>query len=750
MASAQDVLNVARGEIGQTGSKYNTAYYGHNSNAPWCCTFLWWCFQQAGMGDMFPKTASVFYAYSELKAKGYQEIKDWGSAQPGDIAFFKNFGHIAIISANNNGTVSRISGNDWDSNPIHRVLEKSSKRTDLQFYLRPNYSNSSSFIGPIYQPNNGSSDNTANTPTAIGTVNSSSGSGDVYVESGDLIISTDDTNTYNAYDKDDGSILPEMKNARTNHVEDRIKKLTEKIENVNKHVQKHDITPFVIFKVNEFELNTRDPDSFNHYAISMENVKTGIGQGNQFKIKIAYHKHFSNYESINQLEQALGPLRAGSLIAYDENNIEETRKSLGKNECSLQYGYITGGQDLITPLYTGLLLKYTVTANKQIVEYTLEGFTGEQIKVDTVNWYPNIRGMEFRKNKVNERVGMGILKWKANEETLTEEKIQKIAKKLNTEYTDGIVFQPYLALDCFFQDYNNSVSEDSTKYYLVDCTGKKLHDYTTLEIVRLALCRGQTPLQYIEYVVGQFKLTETNDYAYKYLQQEKKTSTRFMYELIKDKKDPTKMYVCIDYIDELDEDNLDSKVAYDFKGYSTENNLLVDYNLNYDGTVALSIANNYSDDEEKDENNAIYIDRTGMIKKRVSLSKDMFVAGEIDEVLISKQNSWLDKVSTVNDVKMTTLGLPFEITIGTIFRCGVYITDTLHHTSGNCFVTGVTDRIENNQYLTDFTMIRMPGYNKEILKTSITETESESTDTDKENDEAMVENTKTTVTNNGE
>lgn len=748
MASAQDVLNIARGEIGQTGSKYNTAFYGHSSSLPWCCTFLWWCFQQAGMGDMFPKTASVIDAYSKLKAKGYQEIEGWDNAQPGDLAFFKSFGHIAIISANNNGTVSRISGNDWDSNPTHRVLEKSSKRSDLQFYLRPNYSSSSSFIGPIYQPNNGSSDNTANTPTSIGTV---SNSGNISVPIGDCIISTNGNDNYDAYDKDDDTVLPEMKNARTNHKEDRIKKLTEKIENVNKHVQEHDITPFITFKVNDFELNTRDPDSFKHYAISMENVKTGVGQGNQFKIKIAYHKHFSNYESINQLEQALGPLRAGSLIAYNVNNIEETRKALGKNECSLQYGYITGGQDLITPLYTGLLLKYNVTANKQIVEYTLEGFTGEQIKVDTVNWYPNIRGMSFKTTKTNERVGMGILRWKHNtEETLTEDKIQKIAKKLNTEYTDGIVFQPYLALDCFFQDYNESVSEDSTKYYLVDCTGKKLHDYNTLEIVRLALCRGQTPLQYIEYVVGQFKLTETTDYAYKYLQQEKKTSTRFIYELIKDKDDPTITYVCIDYIDELDEDNLKSKVAYDFKGYSTENNLLVDYNLNYDGTVALSIANNYSDDEEKDENNAIYIDRTGMIKKKVSLSKDMFVAGEIDEVLISKQNSWLDKISTVNDVKMTTLGLPFEITIGTIFRCGVYITDTLHHTSGNCFVTGITDRIENNQYLTDFTMIRMPGYNKEILDTSITETESESTDTDKENDEAIVESTETTATNNGE
>lgn len=514
---------------------------------------------------------------------------------------------------------------------------------------------------------------------------------------------------------DNGSRALELKNGRTNHSVNSISELGNKIELVNKHIGKHDATAFIVFKVNGFELDTRSPDSFKHYAISMENQKTGVGQGNQFTIKIAYHKHFSNYSSINQLEYALGPLRAGSLFSYDINNMESAKKQLGRNECSLQYGYIEGGQNLVSPWYTGLLLRYSVTANKQIVEYTLEGFAGEQVMINTINWYPNIRDMDFitltdASGGVT-RVGKAQIQTKNGQGKLSDTQLQEIATKLNTVYTGGITFQPYLALDCFLQDYNASVDANSTKYYLLDCTGKQspnnLSNENTLEPVRMSLCRNQTPLQYIEYCISLFKYKTTNNYAFQMLKQQQQTSERFVYTLVRDKNDSNVVYICVDYIDSTD---VEGKVAYKFTGYATDNNLLIDYNLNYDGTVALAIANNYSETN----NSTFYIGKDGVVRQKVSITRDMFVANELDEVLIAKQNSWLDKVAVANNVTMTTFGLPFEITVGTIFKCGIYITDTLHHTSGNCFVTKVTDKISNNMFTTEFNMIRLPGKNNDI------------------------------------
>ena len=522
------------------------------------------------------------------------------------------------------------------------------------------------------------------------------------------------TSTFTPFD--DGSKIAWIKNSRTNHADGNIANLRNKIEQVNQHIKKHDTTAFVKFKVNGFELDTRDADSFKHYAISMENQKTGVGQGNQFKIKIAYHKHFSNYQSINQLEYALGPTRNGSLLTYNSNTMSSARTDLNRNKCTLQYGYLEGGQSLVSPEYVGLLLKYSITANKQIVEYTLEGFTGEQVAVNTVNWYPNIRGMDYGTLPDGTKVGKAMFQLKNAKSKLSDTQLQEIASQLNTVYTGGIVFQPYLALDCFLQDYNASVSSNSTRYYLLDCTGKQspdnLSNENTLEPVRMSICRNQTPIQYIEYCIGLFKYKKTTNYALQYLEQQRQTSERFVYTLVKDKNDDNKVYICVDYIDSSDSDN---KVAYEFTGYATDNNLLIDYNLNYDGTVALAVADNYEDSNSS--NSVLYIGNDGVIRQKTSITRDMFVAGEIDEVLIAKQNTWLDKISVANNVTMTTFGLPFEITVGTVFKCGLYITDTLHHTSGNCFVTSITDKIENSSFTSQFNMIRLPGANSKINET---------------------------------
>lgn len=514
---------------------------------------------------------------------------------------------------------------------------------------------------------------------------------------------------FTAYD--DGTKASFIKNARTNKI-GKVAELKSKIGAVDKYIgSKHDVTAFLTFSVNNFSLDTRDKDSFKHYAISMENVKTGVGQGNQFKITIAYHKHFSAYQDIHALEQALGPLKEGSLMSYTSSNMSSTREKLTKNTCTLQYGYNTNDSTLISPKYTGLLLKYSVTANKQIVEYTLEGFTGEQISVNTVNWYPNVVGMDSVVTP-NGKVARAVMDLKDSKEKLSSDKAQAMIKELNTQYSGGITFQPYLALDCFLQDYNASVSQSGgTKYYLIDCTSQtkgKLSANDTLEPVHMSICRGQTPLQYIEYCIGLFKYKTTANYAIQYLQQNQEVSERFVYSFVRDPEDSTKMYVCVDVIDSTDSD---SRVAYEFTGYTPNNNLLIDYNLNYDGTVALSLADAL---DENITDNAIYVDKDGTLRAKQSLTRDMFVSGEIDEVLITKQNTWIDKVSVANNCTMTTFGLPFEISVGTVFKCGIYITDTLHHSSGNCFVTGITDRIDGNMFTTSFNLIRLPGKNSKI------------------------------------
>lgn len=525
--------------------------------------------------------------------------------------------------------------------------------------------------------------------------------------------------SYTPYDT--GSKAQNIKSTRTNKVGPAAT-LHSNIQKVSDYIKQHDATSFIKFDVNGFSLDTRDQNSFKHYAISMENQKTGVGQGNKFTIKIAYHKHFSNYSSINQLEYALGPIRAGSLMAYNNESINNTRKNLNKNKCTLQYGYLTNDNSLVSPKYVGLLLKYSVKANKQIVEYTLEGYAGEEATANNaiVNWYPNIIGMTKTQDSSGNNIPVGTLARKGT----TVNNSGELIDELNNQYSGGITFQPYLALDCFLQDYNASVSNDSTRYYLLDCTDisngrKRLSDDNALEPVHLSLCRNQTIMQYVEYCIGLFRYkninTNTNNYAIQYLNQSAKTSESFVYSFVKDPNNDRVVYICVDTI--INDNNNDNKIAYAFTGYATDNVLLIDYSLDYDGTVALALSDNYSEDENVINN--LYIDRDGSIRAKASVTRDIFTAGEASEVLISKQNTWLDKVSIANKCSMTTFGLPFEISVGTVFKCGIYITDVLHHSSGNCYVTGVTDRISNSMFTTDFTMIRLPGRNNALLDNTV-------------------------------
>lgn len=489
--------------------------------------------------------------------------------------------------------------------------------------------------------------------------------------------------------------------------------LSDKIDVVNSYIGKkgHDISSFIYFKVNQFELDTRSIDSFKHYAISLENQKTGVGQGNQFTIVFSFHKDFSHLGiDINKLEEALSTLSKASM----QLDVSELKSS--KNACQLQYGYLTDSNvNLISPMYEGMLLEYSVTANKQIVQYTLKGYTGEKAAIGTVNWYPKIKNVDLRNSEA-----IGTLVTEKESGNITEAELNELINTLNSYYTGPIKINPYEALRIFLADYNAEMERIAENQGTVLTTfvtklgnngyyGKNLteEDMNNLRPVSLSLCRNQTPLQYIEYLVSMFVEDTGDQYALQFLKQESKVVDRWVYQFKRSEDDYNTIEVWIHKITSNEDDVYD----YWFKGYAPDNNLLIDYTLNYDGTVALAVSDNINNENE---DNSIYIDSRGQLQARAVLTRDMFVEGALDEVQVKNQNTWLDKISCANNCTMQTFGLPFEISVGTIFRVSLYIGDTPHHESGRCFVTGITDKINNGTFTTDFTMIRLPGKDAEL------------------------------------
>ena len=125
MATAKDVLKVARSQIGVTESppnsnktKYGKAY-GWNG-VFWCAQYVWWCFFKAKAADIIAKSASAADIQDETVAKkgGRWIMKKTRSAdarraalkkiRPGDIASF-DFGAMDAVR-DHTGLVYKVSG----------------------------------------------------------------------------------------------------------------------------------------------------------------------------------------------------------------------------------------------------------------------------------------------------------------------------------------------------------------------------------------------------------------------------------------------------------------------------------------------------------------------------------------------------------------------------------------------------------------------------------------------------------------
>lgn len=130
MASANKVLSIAAGEVGysrwddpQAGTKYGRAfaekvgnsYYG-NSGVPYCCMFVWWVLDQAGMTVPGMPTASCTALRNACANAGL--IVPKMSAKPGDIVIFDWPGsrdgandHVGFVELNKGNYIQTIEGN---------------------------------------------------------------------------------------------------------------------------------------------------------------------------------------------------------------------------------------------------------------------------------------------------------------------------------------------------------------------------------------------------------------------------------------------------------------------------------------------------------------------------------------------------------------------------------------------------------------------------------------------------------------
>lgn len=171
--SANDLVSIAKGELGNGYSKY-TKYVGAidgSYNYAWCAAFVSWCGNQAGV-SCIGKTASCYQQYNYMTSHGGTVVD---SPQAGDIVFFycskcsglaNNWCHIGIMinsqtSIDGNYTINGVAQVAYDNSYSH-YGSLGTKHSDgiRKIYVRPNYGSGAALLP-------GTVDSTWNVPAYV-------------------------------------------------------------------------------------------------------------------------------------------------------------------------------------------------------------------------------------------------------------------------------------------------------------------------------------------------------------------------------------------------------------------------------------------------------------------------------------------------------------------------------------------------------------------------------------------------------
>jgi uncharacterized repeat protein (TIGR02543 family) len=132
---ADDIVSVARAQVGKTGSQL-----GYSEE--WCADFVGDCAALANQGNAIPRNGVCTDLQTAILNAGGQTVSI-SSARKGDLAFYGTNGsrHVEIIYANNNGIISSIGGNSGSGSTCYTrsVRNHTSQTMTITKVLRPNY-----------------------------------------------------------------------------------------------------------------------------------------------------------------------------------------------------------------------------------------------------------------------------------------------------------------------------------------------------------------------------------------------------------------------------------------------------------------------------------------------------------------------------------------------------------------------------------------------------------------------------------
>lgn len=401
-------------------------------------------------------------------------------------------------------------------------------------------------------------------------------------------------------------------------------------------------TPFIKFTVNNLVLDTRIPGQ--QYITSLTNELNGSGQSNKFSLTVTFT---NNDKDIADFED--------SFLNIDEDKIED------KNICTLQYGYCSddNSEEISTDIYTGILLNFNVNIKENFVSYVFSGYSGFEVVKDVAfQWYP----------------GSDIIK-------THEDNVEY------NGYIENMIIggDPLQILTKFVEDVSK-ISEYKYEIKVIDPEIKREH---ALKRIAVPPCNSKTPVDYINFLLSMMKYEESSiveswknklsgvsptiSYSVRMSEKEKKTIEIYLY-LRKHR----------EFLEE-------------FSINSGTNNLLLDFDVDVDGSVALAIEKTNSiktDSSQVISSNGQVIEVSSVFNSLARSSRSSVNQNVYSSNIISNKFDFEQTGSA------TLIGIPCEIPIGSVIRLNKFINNEKHRASGDLFVETSVDEISSNNIFT--------------------------------------------------
>ena len=115
----QEVIDLAKRQVGNVGGYPYWSWYGFNSRVEWCACFVSWCYGQMGLSE--PRFAGCqsqgvpwFQSRGQWGARGYENLA------PGDAIFFDwdldgSADHVGLVIGTDGSRVYTVEGNSGDA-----------------------------------------------------------------------------------------------------------------------------------------------------------------------------------------------------------------------------------------------------------------------------------------------------------------------------------------------------------------------------------------------------------------------------------------------------------------------------------------------------------------------------------------------------------------------------------------------------------------------------------------------------------